>query len=55
VLPLHLQRAIQECAPDRDDLIEIVMEAKGVLVYVLQHNAVPQIQKHLAAIFKTDA
>src|SRR5215207_9387682 len=27
------------------------MEAKGVPVYVLQHNTVSQIQKHLAAIF----
>src|SRR3954447_3635969 len=26
VLPLHLQQAIQQCSPDRDDLIEIVMD-----------------------------
>ncbi len=48
-LVLALKRYDKPQAPWRQE-----MEAKGVPVYVLQHNTVSQIQKHLAAIFKAD-
>jgi stage III sporulation protein SpoIIIAA len=48
-LVLALKRYDKPQAPWR-----LEMEAKGVPVYVLQHNTVSQIQKHLAAIFKAD-